>query len=301
MSLALQLLIPNYPDNRFIQALGSELLLNPDMNWAASALTSWTVQNNGSSSVTEVAPAGGAGTGAARMLLTSGGGVYPRVSQILASLSAGEWVEVEAVCSAFTSGQVDWYSTVSNWGWQISVTAAGTYRSVGPVSQTPAYLYGISAALDMVFDRLSVKKLALNDVTTVTANSDNRFYFSLPTSPVRAESISLLSRRIDASNYLELRLIRNAANTNWDLRAHRVVAGVQTSNFITAVTSVGDVNGLRMECNGNAVTIYTTADGGQNWTSRGTNTNAANHPTGTGLLPVYVSTATPVRVEVIPL
>lgn len=299
MSLAQQLLIPTFPDTRFLQSLGNELLLNGDMNWATGVLTSWTVSNS-SSSVTEVAPGGGAGTGAAR-LQASAGGVYPRVSQIVGSLVAGEWVEVYVNCSAFTSGQVDFYSTVSNWGWQIPVTAAGEYRSVGPVSQTPAYLYGISTVLDMVFDRLSLRKLNLNELTVVTANSDNRFYFSLPASPLRSESVSLLNRRIDASNYLELRLVRNAANTNWDLRTHRVTAGVQTSNIITAVTSVGDVNGLRMECNGNTITIYTTTDGGGNWTSRGTNTNAANHPTGTGLLPVYVSTVIPSRVEAIPL
>jgi len=299
MSLAQQLLIPTFQDRRFLQSLGNELLLNGDLNWAASALTSWTVQNS-SSSVTEVAPGGGAGTGAAR-LQASAGGVYPRVSQIVASLAAGEWVEAYANCSAFTNGQVDFYSTVSNWGWQIPITAAGEYRSVGPVSQTPAYLYGISTTLDMVFDRLSLRKLTLNELTVVTANSDNRFYFSLPASPLRSESVSLLNRRIDASNYLELRLIRNAANTNWDLRIHRVTAGAQTSNIITAVTSVGDVNGLRMECNGNTITVYTTTDGGGNWTNRGTNTNAANHPTGTGLLPVYVSTVIPSRVEVIPL
>lgn len=306
MSIARQLDIPTLSDGlsiaTFTQSLGSELIANNAFStWAAGSPSSWTVQNNASSSVTEVAAGGGAGTGAARLALTSGGGVYPRVSQVIGSLTAGEWVEAQAVCSAFTSGQVDWYSTVSNWGWQISVTAATTYSTIGPVSQTPAYLYGISTALNMVFDSVSLRRFTLNPVSVTAANADNRFYFTLPGSPVRGEAVSLINRRVDASNYIELRLVRNAGNTDWDLRCHRVVAGVQTNNIITAVTSIGTVNGVRLECSGNTITAYTTTNSGGSWTSRGTNTNAANHATGTGVLPVYSSTITPVRLDSFPL
>lgn len=287
----------------FTQSLGAELLTNPDLNWSGATLTGWTIQNNGFSSVTEVAPGGGAGSGAARLLLTSGGGVYPRVSQIVSSLVAGDLVEIEADCSAFTSGQADFYALVTNWGFQIAATAAGEYRTIGvaPQSGGSAFLYGISTALDMVFNRVSLKRITPSSVLAINANSDNRLLFNLPASPIRAEAISLFARRIDASNYLELRLQRNAGNTDWDLRLHRVVAGSQTNNIITAVTSVGNVNGLRLECNGNTVTAYTTADGGANWTSRGNNTNAANHPTGTGLLPVYTRTFTPLQMTSTPL
>lgn len=287
----------------FTQVLGPELLTNPDLNWSGATLTGWTIQNNGFSSVTEVAPGGGAGSGAARLLLTSGGGVYPRVSQTIASLVSGDLVEIEADCSAFTSGQADFYALVTNWGYQLQVTAAGEYRTVGVVPQTggTAFLYGISTALDMVFTRVSLKVITPSSVLTIAANSDNRLLFDLPASPIRGEAISLFARRIDASNYLELRLQRNAANSDWDLRLHRVVAGSQTNNIITAVTSVGNVNGIRLECNGNAVTAHTSTDGGANWTSRGTSTNAANHPTGTGLLPVYTRTFSPRQMTSTPL
>jgi hypothetical protein len=290
-------------DYVFTQGLGAELLANPDFNWSAGSLTSWTVQNNGSSSVTEVAAGGGAGTGAARLLLTSGGGVYPRVSQVIASLVAGDLLHMEADVSAFTSGQVDFYSVASNWGFTLNLTASGLYRGIGVAPQTggSAFLYGISTALDMVVNSLSLKKITPNAVLTVTANTDNRLYFTLPASPLRGDAICLHCRRVDNNDYLELRLVRNAANTNWDLRLHRVVGGVQTNNIITAVTSVGNVNGIRLHCSGNTVTAHTTDNSGGSWTSRGSSTDAANHPTGTGLLPIYTSAFSPQRLEVIPL
>lgn len=290
-------------DYVFTQALGAELLTNPDMNWAASSLTGWTVQNNGFSSVTEVASNGGAGTGAARMLLTSGGGVYPRVVQTVASLVAGDLVHLEADCSAFTSGQVDFYALVTNWGFQLRLTAAGLYRGVGiaPQSGGSAFLYGISTALDMVVNSLSLKRITPNQVRTVTANTDNRLYFTLPASPRRGDAICLHNRRVDNNDYIELRLERNATDTDWNLSLHRVVSGSQTNNIMTAVTSVGSVNGIRLHCSGNTVTAYTTADNGNNWTSRGSSNNAANHPTGTGLLPFYTEAFSPQRLEVIPL
>jgi hypothetical protein len=285
----------------FAQVIGSELLANPDMNWATGVLTSWTVQNS-SSSVTEVAPGGGAGTGAARMQ-ASAGGVYPRVSQTIASLVAGDLLQVEVDCSAFTNGQVDWYALVSNWGFQIKVTAAGVYRTIGvaPQSGGSGFLYGISTTLDMVINRLSMKRITPTPVVVATANTDNRLYFTPPASPLRAEAISLFSRRVDNNDYLELRLERNAANTDWDLRLHRVVAGVQTNNIMTAATSIGSANGIRLHCSGDTVTAHTTADGGGNWTSRGSNTSALNHTAATEVLPVCTESFTVQNLETLPL
>lgn len=306
MSFARLLELPGYVDAisvvTFTQSLGSELIANNLFStWAAGSPSSWTVSNNGFSSVTEVAAGGGVGTGAARLVLTSGGGVFPRLSQST-TLAQGAFVEAQAVCSAFTSGRADWYSTASNFGWQIIAQAAATFTTVGfsPILNSNAFLYGNATSLDLVFDSVSLRQITPNATTVTAANADNRFYFTLPGSPVRGETISLLNR-YSAGNWIELRLVRNAGNTDWDLRVNRVTSFAQTNDIITAVTSVGTVNGIRLEGNGNTITVYTTTNSGGSWTSRGTNTNAANHPTGTGLLPVYSSTITPVRLDSIPL
>lgn len=263
------------------QALGSELVANNEFStWAATLPSSWNVTASGGSSVSEVAPGGGAGTGAAR-LQSPTTAVQPRMDQLLTGVSAGDIVEARVLCSAFTGGQADWYSIVTGLGWQISVNAAAEFVTLNTLAQTPAYLFGITTGLDLVIDRVSLRRLTTDPVQSLTPNGEATFLFSIP-SPLRGETAEIRFRRQDALNYFAVRCFRNAANTAYTLTLLRVLAGVQTT--LIAGQNIGaSVAGIRARFNGSTLQMFSSADG-TSWTQRGTDVTDTNHAAATGAL-----------------
>lgn len=265
------------------QALGAELIANNEFStWSVGLPSNWNVSATGGSSVTEVAPGGGAGNGAAR-LQSPTTAVQPRLDQVLAGVSAGDIVEARILCSAFTSGQADFYSVASALGWTISVTAAAEFVTVNTLSQTPAYLFGISTALDLVIDRVSLRRLTTDPVQTLTPNGEATFLYSIGT-PLRGETAEIRFRRQDALNYFAVRCFRNAANTAYTATLLRVLAGVQTT-LIAGQNLGATVAGIRARFNGSTLQMFSTADG-TSWTQRGTDITDTNLQTATGTLAV---------------
>ncbi len=69
----------------------------------------------------------------------------------------------------------------------------------------------------------------------------------------------------------------------WDITLFSVATHTRTSRI--AATNIGATNGIRINANGSNWTLQTTADGGANWTSRGTVSNATyNTATGVNVL-----------------
>jgi hypothetical protein len=117
------------------------------------------------------------------------------------------------------------------------------------------------------------------------------FLYTLPASPVAGEDVWLLLRISDfgGGNYW-LAWLRYTGS-QWDVNLYSVASHTRSS--VAAATNVGTTNGLRVTMNGDQVSLWTTANGGANWTQRDTTKTNTTYQTATGVNVIHASTFTP--------
>lgn len=274
----------------FTQALGAELLANGDFSaWTGDNPDNFTVTGESGSDpmVTEVAPGGGAGNGAARFFST---GTSVRITQT-GVMTTNAWYEAAANISAYTSGIVDLLTP----GTPGSAIISGILRAPFQAGGTDLGLR-VRTSGDFTADSLSLKAITLNDAATYPADGTFDFHFTPPASPRPGEQVILQYRINSAAAFWQLFIKRNSNNTAWDCILWEMVNPLSVTQHIS-VTGIAAVNALRVVASGNNHDVYTSDDGGANWTQRGTTITDATYAAATGVRAIYASTVTPIGLD----
>lgn len=272
----------------FYQYLSTENT-NPDFtSWSGGNPTGWTViyQDPPNYTVTESAPDGNPGTGAA-LFYRNG----PNSLRIEQTIKAGAWYEFDTVRS-YTSGGMTTIMDMTSGGtvqWYNDTNSLHLIR----ISAPPVRYYVSGGPGSVALDRLSYRLINLDRQYSTPADGTYQFFFTLPGSPRQYEAAHLWYRgALGDLNYWDAYIYRNYENTQWSFALSSVSAGVAT-NYINLGTS-GTPNGIRVVTSGDTHTVYTSTDNGANWTSRGSVTNSTH--SGNGYIRVlYNSSITPVR------
>lgn len=275
----------------FSQSIGTEIVVNGDFTaWTNDNPNNWTIVGESGSDpmITQVAPDGSAGTGAARYYKSlSSGTMY--LSQSTA-LVTGYLYEVLVDLSRYVSG-----AALINAGAQLTLTAQGPYMTItrASIASVASNSQG-SAPHDFTLNTISVKRLMPNPLWTMPhADGLHTFSFALPGSPVAGQRIEMRYRQQDDQNYWAAVLVRNAGNTAWDFRLDSVSASVVTNRI--SVIGVGMPDSLRVITSGSTHTAYTGSGGA--FTQRGSPVTVAHLSTATGITAVYNSPVTPVQLS----
>lgn len=142
------------------------------------------------------------------------------------------------------------------------------------------------------FDAMSVKTITLNaQLTAPSANMRLDEFYTLPASPVVGSQMWLLPRISDfaAGNYWTAKLVYTGAQWNIDL--YSVATHTATSRI--AATAIGATDGVRVNLNGDQISLWTTANSGTNWTQRGSTITNSTYQTATGVNALWTSDFTP--------
>jgi hypothetical protein len=284
-----------------VQVLGAELLTNPLFsNWTTDNPDGWTVTGESGSDpmVTQVASGGGAGTGAARFY-SSATNSQPRLAQSI--LTLGDYYETELDMSAYVSGPL---IAIRHGGASADLdtltsvhVTRGLRRATGTTNLT--LIPDGNAPVDFTVNAVSVKKVTPNaQLTAPSATMRLDFYYDLAASPLQGNEVRLFARISDfaAGNYWELRLIR--VSGQWNVELNRVATFTRT--LIASASNIGTTDGLRLNFNGNDISLFTTANAGGLWTQRDTTKTNATYNTATGVNVMYTSDITPGQLRYAP-
>lgn len=283
----------------FTQSLGPELLTNGDFSaWTGDNPDGWTVGGEAGSDpmVTQVAPGGGAGTGAARFYASTAT-PNPNLTQVKLTTTAIH--ELYVTVSARVSGTVQWND---NWAGGFSITdqsTVSTRHALARPKGTTLLLLTSSDAHDIVVDQVSAKALSLNAVQTATADGIFDFEFTVPVSPIQGQSIHLLYRIEAAGDEMydcwDAYLERYASD--WTFKLDSISAGTRTNRIsVTGITGSPDT--IRVICEGSLHDCYTKT--GTTWTKRGSQVSVSHLNTSTLINTVYSSAATAGRLTAWP-
>lgn len=251
-----------------VQTISSELITNGDM----SSATGWT----------------------AGAQWTIGSGVATAVNNTFSTLrqsilDSGEYYETGGVCVRSSGSIVHKLNTTTVRVISATVTYLDVERCVGGSN---CDWYGASTA-NATLDNVTVKRITQNS-RLVQPNADGvvAFSFTLPASPVAGQLVNGYVRisNFATGDFLRIQLKRNDANTNYDLKLQSLAALSPTD--LISVSNVGSINAWRITMNGSDLTLETSADNGENWTSRGT-VSSSSYATATGAHVIYSSAVTP--------
>lgn len=264
------------------QSLGAELITNPDMNWAAGVPTGWTLAGGSVGAdpgFFEVASGGGAGTGAVRIYKSASG--LARLEQTVATV--GNYYETVIDDSYVNGGRLDPIYTGTATFLVPSTTAARVLRGISRAAATSISLQiGSSFPHEHVINSVSMKRLTVNtELTAASADMDVSMLYTLPASPLAGDAIWLLGRISSFSSGNYWLVLLEYTGTQWNITLYSVASHTRTSQ--KSATNVGTTNGIRFYANANTIRMYTTADGGDNWTQRGTDLTSATYNTATGV------------------
>lgn len=266
------------------ESLGAELLTNSDFSaWTADNPGSWTVSGESGSNpmVTQVAADGSAGTGAARFY-SSATNFSPSLVQLAFTPSA--YHECVIDLSAYTSGTLGYGDQSSLYA---TFTSTGVRRFLARASHENHWIQARNAPSDFVVNSDSIKLITLNaQLTAPSANMRLTQFYTLPASPIAEDHFWLPLRISDWSTGNYWLVLLTYTGSQWNINLYSVASHARTSRV--AATNIGATNGVRINANGDNWTLETTADGGANWTSRGTVTNAT-YNTATGVNALWTS------------
>lgn len=275
----------------FTQALGAELLANPNFaNWTGvyplRDPDGWTVSGETAADpeISEVGAAeghGGVGTGACNFF-SSATTNQPRIAQT-GILTVGQIVEVVTNIGLRNSGQIAVGTQASN----TTYAVAGVFEHVRRVDNTGVLVLAAGAAPhDITADAFSFKRITPNSIATpIPLNSDQRMEFTLPGSPVSGQQIGFWFRMAVPTGVfvdgIYIYLLRNAANSAWDLKTDRYTATTGTNIAGLSTNSVGTPTALKLTADGNNLSVFTgTAGIDGAFTQRGTTTAVTQNNTG---------------------
>lgn len=270
----------------FNQSLGAEILVNGDLAlWTGDNPNSWTVVGESGSDpmITQVAPNGSAGTGAARYYRSGAVTLYCSQSS---GLVTGNFYEGRVFLSVRTAA-----NALVNIGAQHSYSVAGDFYTLDRATIAAVAFNGQGGPpVDYVLDGLSVKLITPNPNWTMpSADGTHTFTFALPATPYPEMRIEMRYRRQDDLNYWVAYLQRNTANSAWNFRLDSVNAGTATNRV--NVSGVGTPDAVRVVTSGNSHTAYTGSGG--TYTQRGTQQTNSLHAAQTGIAVLYNSPFTP--------
>ncbi|MDX2163039.1 MAG: hypothetical protein SF162_17110 [bacterium] len=270
----------------FTQSWGAETVANGDFSaWTNDNPDGWTLtgETGAGQQVTQCAPDGSAGTGAARFV--SSASLAPQIAQNL--LAAGTWYELGIDVSAFTSGLLRTALTAN-----LLFSSAGTKTALGRVAANGslALTTNGAAAHDFVIDRVSLRPVTLNAVHPGAADGTHTLRFTLPATPPQGARIELRYRVQDDQNYWVAALVRG--NT-WDLQVNSVNAGAATNRI--SVTNVGTPDAIRVVTAGALHTAFTGVS--DVYTQRGAPVNITHLNALTGVTAVYTTGFTPLALS----
>ena len=267
-----------------VQTLSAELVANNDFSTYSGGFTNWTLSPGtygGDPGVSQVDPSGGAGTGAAKFSSTGSLALLGVNTSPLATV--GAYYESLVEMSARASGSVTWRD--SNGVFQRSLAAVGAGRDLvrNTSAGNPMNLRN-SGATDATIDRVSVKQVTLNgELVAPSANMRISQFYTLPSSPIIGDEIRVVVRSSDFSSGNYWLVLLTYTGSAWNINLYSVATHTRTSRISAA--GIGSSNGIRITANGNDWTLETTANGGSNWTSRGTvNNSTYNTATGVNVL-----------------
>lgn len=271
------------------QSLGAELLNNGTFAvWTGDNPDGWLLAGESGSDpmVTQVAADGSAGTGAARLYKSSSDSL-PYIRQVVQTV--GAFYEYRVVISAYTSGAVNVtdFNAITS-----AYNAAGTYSSIFRAAGTSLGIVAAGLAGDFVVDSASDKLITLNtQLTAPSAGMRLDWLYTLPVAPLVGSAIWLCPRISDftAGNYWAVKLVYTG--TQWNINLYSVATHTATSRI--AATNIGATDGIRINMNGDSISLYTTADGGTNWTQRGSTISNSTYNTATGVNALWTSDVTP--------
>ena len=288
----------------FTQSLGAELL----SNWDFSAFTAdlpdgWTNSEASGSDLTERDPDQTHGdtktTGGALNMYSAAANNVPQVSQ--AVLTAGQWIEVEAVLSAYTSGTNVQIRDTSLYFRLQNMDSVGTKHGISQVNSDTLRVLTSTAPIDLTWDSISAKVITLNPNQEgfVNGNGSYVFRFTLPGSSEQGHGVYLPYRIAGSQSRWEAWL--NYSGSAWNITLDSIVTATKT-NRITA-NGVGTPTMIGVYIDGNDHKLYTgtgASIAGATWTQRGSTVTNTTHNTSREFNAVYSSDVTPLQLYASP-
>lgn len=260
------------------QSFGAELLTNGDFSTAA--LSGWTKLNDNGSTATisETAAGGGAGSGAATYNNNTSAVSLALEQDVM---TIGDWYEIAGEMTAYTGGRLD----ITYSGAGVALPSLSSVRAVRQVDRATASKFRpqTGGALPRLFtvDNFSIKKLTMNaEQTAPSADMDVQLLYTLPASPRAGDRVFLPARisSFSSGNYWLVML--EYSGSQWNVFLYSVASHTRTQQ--KTISNVGNTNGLRFWASGTTIRMYTTADGGSNWTQRDTDLTLATYQTAIG-------------------
>ena len=262
-------------------AYGAELLTNGDFSaWTGGDPTGWTVVGESGSdpAISESAPGGGAGNGAAKWNMTATGTALQLRQTVY---NTGDYYETAGSMTAYTSGRLDIVYGATGGTPLPALSSARAVRLLNRAAD-PELRMQTGGATPRVWtiDDFSVKKLTPStQKTAASADMDVIALYTLPASPVAGDSFWLVGRisSFSSGNYWLVYL--DYTGTQWNVTLYSVASHTRTSQ--KSATNVGTTNALRFYANGTTIRIYTSSNSGTNWTQRDTDLTSATYQTAT--------------------
>lgn len=263
------------------QSYGPWLVTNPDLdNWFGGAPANWTKANdNGTTAtITETAPDGTAGTGAATFSNT-GSAIFVNLTQDI-GLAANDWMESELDMTAFTGGRLD--VSASGSAAIIDSNTVSNRSQLERSASGPNITMQVGGSLPRLFtvSRINSRKLIPNvELIAPSENMRITALFTTPGSPKRGYRVLLPIRisSFSSGNYL---LALYEYTTQWNINFY-TVAGHARGAAVASASNIGAIDGMRVNCNGNSVTMETLS--GSTWTQRGITMTIATYNTAKGV------------------
>ncbi len=251
------------------QSLGSELVVNgsfaTDSDWTKG--TGWTI-------------AGGKG-------VATSAANNAELAQ--AALTSSKFYQVE---STITRSAGILRIRVGTNTLRSTTAASSTGRDIGGTNGTSLNFPSITTSSGTV-DDVSAKEITINPVLTApSANMRVDLFYTLPETPLDGEAIWFMPRVSDlaAGQYWLAAVYWTGAQ--WDVTLYRTNNHSKTPTT-AAATNIGTSNGVRVNMNANSLTLYTTNDGGETWTQRGSTATDATYQSATGVTAVASTGFTP--------
>lgn len=278
------------------QALGSELVVNGNME-SGDPPSSWTATLNCVLDGVADERTGGAGSQALDIEHTATATSRAQQSGIAAAL--GAWVEARAwgkvvdvpnfqvilmEFSPATAIKTIMTSTDTNWRTSsvlARLTSAGFSIRLTSATGSSGQHYRV--------DDVSVKVVTPN-AQLAAPSADMRIDFMYSLAAGQSESLTLRSRIDSDGNWWAVELTHILSSDTWSIDLYSVVSFVRTNRINAA--GIGITNGIRINMNADTITLYTTANGGTNWTSRGSTSNSL-YQSDTGVNALWTSGVTP--------
>lgn len=269
----------------------AELLINGTFAaaaWTGDNPNNWTVTGESGSDpmVTQVAPDGSAGTGAAKFY-SSATNLQPRLSQT--ALSIGTYYQLGFDITAFTAGGI---SIDDGGAGFASKTGVGSKLHLMRAASTSCLLRAsTNAPINVVVDNATAKALTINtQLTAPSANMRLNQFYTLPGTPLPGTQVWGYARisNFSLGNFWKWVLIYTGSQ--WNITLYRVATFTATS--VASALNVGVTNGVGLTLSGDQISLYTTANGGALWTQRDTTKTDNTYQTATGVNVIWTNDVT---------